>query len=109
MLPSAAATELGARGHDAISILEMGMAGAADADILDRAVKQDRVVVTENFADFAALVALRLSRQERCVPVVFVRRGSLPKRGALAAHLARLLDAWATANPEPFVGIHWPK
>jgi predicted nuclease of predicted toxin-antitoxin system len=108
MLPPAAAAELIAKGHDAISIVDIGMPGAEDADILDLAIRESRVVVTENFGDFAALVEQRLSPEERCVPVVFVRRERLPKRGALAVHLARLLDGWAMANPEPYVGLHWP-
>jgi hypothetical protein len=108
MLPPAAAAELVSEGHDAISVLEVGMASAEDAEILDRAVRESRVVVTENFADFAILVAQRLSSEEGRVPVVFVQRSRLPKRGALAVHLARLLDGWAMTNPDPYVGIHWP-
>jgi hypothetical protein len=42
------------------------------------------------------------------VPIVFVRRDSLPRRGAQATHLARKLHAWADANPYPFVGLYWP-
>jgi predicted nuclease of predicted toxin-antitoxin system len=107
MLPAAAAVELADRGHDAVSVLDIGMGGAADAEIFDRAVREDRVVVTENFGDYATLAAQRLSREEPCVPVVFVRREDLPRRGALAVHLARRLHAWAAANSEPYVGIHW--
>jgi len=107
MLPAAAAIELASRGHDAVSVLDIGMGGAADAEIVDRAVREGRVVATENFADYAALVTQRLSREEACVPVVFVRRDDLPRRGALAVHLARRLHAWAAANSEPYVGIHW--
>jgi len=107
MLPAAAAIELADRGHDAVSVLDIGMGGAADAEIFDRAVREGRVVVTENFGDYATLVVQRLSREEPCVPVVFVRREDLPRRGALAVHLARRLHAWAAANSEPYVGIHW--
>jgi predicted nuclease of predicted toxin-antitoxin system len=108
MLPPTAATEVATNGHDAISVLDIGMGSTEDADIFDRAVRESRVLVTENFADFATLVGHRLSREEGCAPVVFVRRGSFPKRGAFAVHLARVLNAWATANPEPYAGIHWP-
>jgi predicted nuclease of predicted toxin-antitoxin system len=107
MLPPLAAAELVSKGHDAVSVIDLGMAGVEDTDIFDRAVLENRVLVTENFGDFAMLVAQRLSREERCVPVVFVRRENLPKRGALAVQLALLLDRWATVNREPYVGIHW--
>ena len=59
MLPAAAAVELAERGHDAVSVLDIGMGGAADAEIFDRAVREGRVVVTENFGDYATLAAHR--------------------------------------------------
>jgi len=106
MLPAAAAIELARLGHDAVSVLDIGMGGAADAEIFDRALREGRVVVTENFGDYATLVAQRLSREEPSVPVVFVRREDLPRRGALAVHLGRPLHAWAAANSDPYIGIH---
>jgi predicted nuclease of predicted toxin-antitoxin system len=108
MLPPACAAELRSRGHDAISVLDIGMTGAPDNEIFERAVREARVVVTENFADYAGLVEHALNGEELCVPVVFVRRESLSKRGALAVHLARHLHAWAQVNPQPYVGLHWP-
>ncbi|MBO0693153.1 MAG: DUF5615 family PIN-like protein [Acidimicrobiaceae bacterium] len=108
MLPPAAADELDHLGHDAVSILRMEMGAADDATVFERAVKDGRVLVTENFADFAALLADRQNRGEPSTPIVFVRRDHLPRRGALARHLARKLDEWARANPEPFVGLYWP-
>ena len=108
MLPPAAADELGRLGHDAVSVLRIDMNSAEDADVFERAVDDGRVIVTENFADFASLLAGRQNRNEPSVPVVFVRRDNFPRRGALAGHLARKLDEWAKANPEPFVGLYWP-
>jgi hypothetical protein len=95
-------------GHDAVSVLDIEMGAAPDSDVFERAVLEDRVVVTENFADYATLLEQRQGRGERCVAVVFVRRADLPRRGALAVHLARRLDVWAESNPEPFVGLYWP-
>lgn len=108
MLPSVAAAELCRLGHDAVSVLDVGMAAADDADVFARAVHEDRMIVTENFADYASLLQARQAGGERCVSVVFVRRVDMPKRGALAVHLARRLDRWAAVNPEPFVGLYWP-
>lgn len=108
MLPPAVADELARLGHDAASVLRMEMGAADDAKVFERAVTDSRLIVTENFADFAALLADRQNRGERSVPVVFVRRDNFPRRGALAVHLARRLDEWARANPEPFVGLYWP-
>jgi predicted nuclease of predicted toxin-antitoxin system len=108
MLPPSCATDLVNLSHDAVSVLDIGMVGVADTEVFARAVREARVVVVENFADYAGLVTRTLSAEEPCVPVVFVRRDSLPKRGALALHLARRLHAWALANPEPYEGLHWP-
>ncbi|MGH9054557.1 MAG: DUF5615 family PIN-like protein [Acidimicrobiales bacterium] len=108
MLSPAAAEELRRLGHDAVSVLDVGMGSADDSDVFDLAVRENRVVVTENFADFAGLLDERNASAAGNVPVVFVRRDALPKRGALPVHLARKLDGWSTANPDPFIGLYWP-
>ena len=108
MLPVATATKLRDKGHDAVSVTDLAMRGATDTEVFDRAVDEDRIVVTENFADFAALVEQRQRNNEPCATVVFVRKSSFPSRGALANHLANHLDRWATTNPDPYEGLHWP-
>lgn len=108
MLPPAPADELDRLGHDAVSVLHREMSTAEDSHVFERAVTEGRIIVTENFADYATLLAGRQNRNEPSVPIVFVRRDSLPRRGALAGHLARKLHEWAKANPEPFVGLYWP-
>jgi predicted nuclease of predicted toxin-antitoxin system len=108
MLPPAAADELNRLGHDAVSVLRIDMGAVDDSTVFQRAVTDGRVIVTENFADFAALLADRQNLDEPSVPVVLVRRESLPRRAALSVHLARKLHEWAKANPEPFVGLYWP-
>ncbi len=108
MLPHATAERLNKRGHDAVSVQAAGLAGAPDPDVFDHAVAERRLVVTENFADYSLLLTQRLGNDQPCVPVIFIRKPNFPKGGALAAHLAALLDAWAAANPDPYVGPHWP-
>jgi predicted nuclease of predicted toxin-antitoxin system len=108
MFPHAVAEEFRARDHDAVAVFELNLQGTPDEEVFDLAVNEDRVVVTENFADFAALVERRQATDEPCTPVVFVRKSSLPTGGALAAHLAERLDGWAADNPDPYPGLHWP-
>lgn len=108
MLPPTTAEELMLRGHDAVAAVAAGLAGAADADVLQRAVDDDRVLVTENFADFAALLEQAAARDERAVPVVFVRKSSFPAGPGLAFHLAEHLHTWSERHPEPYRGAHWP-
>jgi predicted nuclease of predicted toxin-antitoxin system len=108
MLPRALAAKLSGLGHDAVSVQEVGLAGATDEEVFDLAVAEDRLVVTESFADFALLVERHLSSDERCVPVVFVRKSDFSRGGGLVAHLAAHLDEWARQHPEPYLGLHWP-
>jgi hypothetical protein len=70
-------------------------------------VAERRIVGTENIADFAVLLDQRLRNNEPAVPVVFVRKGDLPRRGALPNRLAERLHRWAEANPDPYLGPHW--
>jgi hypothetical protein len=108
MFSPAVAEALREKGHDAVAVFELEMQGAPDDEVFDRAVKENRVVVTENFADFAALVEGRQADDDPCTAVVFVRKSSFPAGGALPAHLAEHLDQWAEANPDPYEGLHWP-
>lgn len=107
MLPRRAAEELTERGHDGLCVADAALAGSPDDAIFEYAVAQDRVIVTENVADYAALLAARHGRDEPSTPVVFVRKSDLPRKGALAAHLAARLDEWAKRHPDPYLGAHW--
>ena len=108
MLPPAAAAELNALGHDAAGVAEAGLAACDDTIIYAAAVEQQRVVVTENPADFATITKDRLAGGEVAATVVFVRKHQHPRGAALASALARHLHRWATENPNPYPGIHWP-
>jgi predicted nuclease of predicted toxin-antitoxin system len=81
MLPPATCGELGDLGHEALSVRDTGLAGTDDRRVLDVAVSEGRVMVTENLADFALLLEQRLAAAEPCIP--------------------------ARANPEPYIGPHW--
>ncbi len=102
------AEELRKRGHDVVSVKERGdLRGVSDRELWTRAAAGGRAVVTENVADFAVLLEQRLRNDEPAVPVVFVRKADLPRRGALPHRLAQRLHAWAEANPDPYLGPHW--
>ena len=59
---------------------------------------EQRALVTENVKDFA---------NEPGLVVVCVLKSRLPAKG-MHVHLASLLDSWAAAHPDPYVGLHWP-
>lgn len=97
--PTAAALLRDSYGHDAVHVSEIGLLATDDALVAAAARADSRALVTENVADFAA---------ERDVVLVFVLKRNLPSGGAQSAALAKLLDQWAAANPEPYIGSHWP-
>lgn len=100
MFPPVAATLLrDSYGHDAVHVTEVGLLAAEDAQVAAAARAEGRVLVTENVADFAG---------ERDVVLVFVLKRNLPAGGGQAAALAKGLDAWARATPDPYLGPHWP-
>nr|WP_281352409.1 DUF5615 family PIN-like protein [Phytoactinopolyspora alkaliphila] len=99
MFPPATAELLREDGHDAVHVFDVGLQAADDAQVAAAARAYGRAVVTENVVDFSV---------ERDVVLVFVLKRNLPAGGAQAAGLAKVLDRWAHANPQPYLGPHWP-
>lgn len=85
--------------HDAVHVSEVGLQAVEDALVAATVRAENRVVVTENVADFAT---------ERDLVLLFVLKRNLPSGGAQPPALARILDQWAKANPDPYLGPHWP-
>ena len=65
--------------------------------LVELAAAEDRVIVTENASDFAAVSAC---------PVLLVLKAWWPS-ASLTASLASALDRWAKATPEPGKWAHW--
>src|SRR5262245_53254684 len=86
-------------GYDAVHVGEVGLLAVDDALVAAAARAEARALSTENVADFAS---------ERDVALIFVLKRNLPAGGAQAVGLAKLLDLWATDNPDPYIGPHWP-
>jgi hypothetical protein len=98
MFPPKTCTFLADSGHDAVHVRDRGVDARPDREVAAVAARENRALVTENVKDFAG---------ERDIAVVCVLKTRLPANG-MAEHLAQMLDAWATANPEPYLGLHWP-
>jgi predicted nuclease of predicted toxin-antitoxin system len=102
------AVRLRAEGHDAAHVGELGLAGAADRDVLARATGDDRVVVTGNAVDFIPLLDERTAAGLPLSPVVIALKRSLPRgAGAMNRALAESLVRWAKAHPDPYRHVHW--
>lgn len=81
MLPAGVASRLAEFGHDAVSVHSVGLAGAEDKEVFRLAVSEGRVIMTENFGDYSALIEDCLSRDEPSVPVVFIHKSDFPRGG----------------------------
>ncbi|MGH9010653.1 MAG: DUF5615 family PIN-like protein [Acidimicrobiia bacterium] len=64
MYPTALAAALRQRGIDASTVVELGLAGRSDPDVLGAATSDGYTVLTENVADFARIAAERLTAGE---------------------------------------------
>lgn len=107
MLPHAAAGELRGLGHDAVSVVNVGLSEADDAEIYLAALSEGRVIVTEDAAGFVPLAKDDLDSGAPSVPIVLVRKDRLGRGRNLAGSLAQALHRWSQANPDPYQGAHW--
>jgi hypothetical protein len=99
MFPPATAAILRDSFHHAVHVGEVGLLATADSQVAAVARAEKRAVVTENVADYAA---------ERDVILIFILKRNLPSGGAQAPALAKCLDSWSQANPDLYIGPHWP-
>ena len=97
MLPPRVADLLGAAAHDATTPTHLGAHNLPDDVLVQLAAADDRVIVTENASDFAAVSVC---------PILLVRKAWWPA-GSLAEALAGAVHRWAKANPEPGSWAHW--
>lgn len=102
------AQRLTAAGHDAVHVQQLGLAGDEDSVLLERAADDDRVVVTENAADFVRLLESRIAAGLAVTPVLVTLKRKLPRdAGAMNHALVQKLSRWADEHPDPERHAHW--
>ncbi|HYZ97319.1 MAG TPA: DUF5615 family PIN-like protein [Acidimicrobiales bacterium] len=95
-------------GHTATHVVEVGLAGAHDRDVVAHAAEHDSVVVTENAVDFVPLLDERMAAGLPTPAVVIALKRKLPaEAGAMNHVLAKRLTVWAKAHPDPYRHVHW--
>ena len=97
MLPPGAADRLSALGRDATTPAGLGAHNLPDNVLIQLAAAEDRVIVTENASDFAAVTVC---------PVLLILKAWWPL-ASLTEKLANALDRWANENPQPGKWAHW--
>jgi hypothetical protein len=91
-VPLAAAAAMRERGFDTLHVVEAGLQGRTDHEVVEAAIADGRVVVTQDYRDFSVLAdALHLGRRD--FPGILFVSGSLVRQGpgALAAAVERLV------------------
>jgi predicted nuclease of predicted toxin-antitoxin system len=93
MLSTSVAEKLRSAGHDAVHVRDYGMARASDAEILRRAAREGRTLLSADM-DFGFLLA---SRQDRLPSVILLRRLAFHNAGFVVSLVLSNLDAIADA------------
>ena len=108
--PEGLAEALRRDGVEASTVVELGLGGRSDSDVLAAAAADGHVLLTENIADFTRLAAERLitGRHHPGVLVVLSsrfsrRRSGIPKIAAAVRALATddLADRFVYLQPAP--------
>jgi hypothetical protein len=95
------AIQLRAAGHDAVAVLELGMTGTADDELLAFATAQGRALLTNNVRDFATIALLWAKGGQDHHGLLFTSDESLPRgRGTIGLYI-ELLERLFDANPAP--------
>jgi predicted nuclease of predicted toxin-antitoxin system len=89
------AEALRTRGHDVVSVLEIGLEGKSDQVIWRRAIVEGRVVVTYDKGDFLGLYRLFFQEGIHHPGVVIISNRTIPSSdlGGLIRALERLLQS----------------
>jgi predicted nuclease of predicted toxin-antitoxin system len=90
------ARDLRAAGVDVNTVAELGLAGSSDAEVFSASLAQDRVVLTENIADFARIFAEHLAAGHRHPGVLIALSSRFSRRpagiGAIVAAVLACAD-----------------
>lgn len=112
MYPAALAQILRDDGHDAVSILEdPERRGLSDDAVYALAVSARRAVVTENAADFLAILRQHVASGKAAASLIVKSNRAFPRHSkAFIGRAGRALAAFCHAHPNPDQqagAVHW--
>lgn len=94
------AVQLQRRGHDVTSVQgQEPLMSLIDAALFAVAQTQQRVIVTENVADFLSLDASHRSQGRSHYGIILTTHRKFPRQGAGIGNLVRALEAWLSDHP----------
>jgi predicted nuclease of predicted toxin-antitoxin system len=82
-------------GMNASTVAELGLTGAADPEVLAAAIAEERVLLTENVADFSRISAEHLIAGRHHPGVLIALSSRFSRRAAGAAQLVTAIQALA--------------
>jgi hypothetical protein len=104
------AEQLRAKDHDVVAAVEQGWEQLDDEPLLEGCRSERRALLTNNVADFVAIVRRWAAQGQPHAGLVFTSDASLPRnRGTIGKHIA-LLDDLLARHPatDEFVDrVHW--
>lgn len=87
------ATELAARGHDCLAVVaDPAARESSDADLLRRALDDDRTLVTNNVVDFERLRRQRTENDHPVPPLIYTSDAAFPRDRHFIGRLVGALD-----------------
>jgi predicted nuclease of predicted toxin-antitoxin system len=93
MYSPALAAALRASGIDAVTIIELGMAGSPDSGVFAYSVTQNRPVLTENVADFVTIAAQHSTTGARYPGLLIALSNRFSRRASGRIAIVRAIQA----------------
>lgn len=95
------AAQLGAAGHDAVTVSERGLKGTDDESLLALAAPEGRALLTNNARDFLTLVGRWATSADDHCGLLLTSDASMPRARNSIGRYIEVLSTLMTANPEP--------
>ena len=104
------AAQLRERGHDVVTAIERGWEAEDDEPLLESCVHEQRVLMSNNVADFTLIVRHWAMEGRRHPGLIFTSDASMPRSRDTIGRFVEALDELLRSNPGDEVfndRVHW--